>query len=737
METITFKELIDRIQNISMNDDITDKIEFSKAVRDDMGVLSLFKVKIDKYSLRIHDILYDNYIVSDDYSVELGAKTLKEKPTMGQVSFSIDKKSGVFTLKINNVIDSDNGITNFRYEVYDARTMGEGAPPITTIEKATSASVALEVDEKVISRNVPYVFRVVAEFYDNEKYIEYVSGYSETMRMDGVAAPSISWESQQITFEKIKGVITIHDDTKTVDVDKPMTIVYTNSIGTTRSYTTYGNTTIPFEANNLRANESYTISLYASVNLQDGNPSVDMYHVGSTVVQTVPTKPFNAHLEPDYESVDNSFTVQARLQSVAGQDNLLEAQTLTGITFTLYEGSTTSGRVVKTIRKVDSNLEEYISTLKDQYYDSYFVLDPAFFGFKNSDLNAEYYTITISGAYDYTSFSNDIPIVNGIVTVKTNGTVPDIPSEPEKSIEHILIRNKDLPSDDPHYNEALLATTVVGVKVRATYDNAKKYARTITYKIYDDYTGFDSSITNNVITYTVPESGEIDYVTFWFDNAVPAGSDVTTLTRGHKYRVTYTATLDLNYDGTGETNYPSNANIKLTSDRFNVPRQEASITNYPSTSTSNTFTIGYSYNDVDYALTDRVLHAAIGSTSDGDADVDTQVIERNGTATSKGNITFNNISAGYLRIYAYQNLYDYEDSLSKIDYIYQYFDGEYTMSAISYNLVADTNKVRIELSNNQEVLTKIAALKVTFTCGEESVVEDFVTVTNGVAIVPY
>lgn len=688
-----------------------------------------------KYGIKIHDILYDNYIVSDDYSVEISAKTLKEKPTMGDVSFSIDKKSGVFTLKINNVVDSDNGIANYRYEVYDARTIGEGAGPITTIEKSTSASVSLEVDEKIISRNVPYIFRVVAEFYDNEKYIEYVSGYSETMRMDGVAAPSISWETQTVTFEKIKGIITIHDDTKTVDVDKSMTIVYTNSIGTTKSYTTYGNTTIPFEANDLRANESYTISLYASVNLQDGNPSVDMYHVGSVVVQTQPTKAFDAYLEPDYENVDNAFTVQARLQSVAGQDNLLEAQTLTGITFTLYEGSTTSGRVLKTIKKVDSNLEQYISVLKDQYYDSYFVLDPEFFGFKNSDLSAEYYTITITGAYDYTSFSNDIPIVNGIVTVKTNGTVPDVPTDTNSAVTYTYIRNKDLDSTDEHYNSNLSANTIVGMKVKATYDNAKKFAKTITYKVIDEDTGFDSSITNNVLIYEVPESGEIEEVTFWFDNAVPIGETATTLTRGHKYRVAYTAELDLNYDGVGETTYPSNQNILLRSDIISVPRQSASITMYPSTSTNNTFTVGYTYKDVDYALTDRIVHAAIGSTSDYDFIVDEQAIVRNGTGKTTGTLTFNNIYPGYLRLYVEQNLYNTSDYASTVDYIYQYFEGEYTMDEIEYNLVIDTNKVRIELTNNTEVLKRIAALKITFTCDGESVVRDFVTVTNGVAIV--
>ena len=65
------KELIDRIQNISMNDDITDKIEFSKAVRDDMGVLSLFKVKIDKYSLRIQLSYFDDNL-ERAYDIDLG-----------------------------------------------------------------------------------------------------------------------------------------------------------------------------------------------------------------------------------------------------------------------------------------------------------------------------------------------------------------------------------------------------------------------------------------------------------------------------------------------------------------------------------------------------------------------------------------------------------------------------------------------------------------------------------------
>lgn len=719
---------------LSSNDEVLQVVEITEQnAKTEEGQQVLFTdLNPDtKYGIRIDNILYDNYVVSDDYATEISAKTLKERPSLGEVGFTIDKKNGTFSLKVNNVSDPDSGIENYYYEIYDARTVGDGAEPVTTLSRSSSASVDLVVDEKTILRNVPYIFRVVAEFYDNEKYIEYVSEYSDTMRMDGVAAPSISWTSQEVTFEKIKGIINIHDDTGTIDTEKSMTIVYTNSIGTTRSFTTYGNNVIPFEVNDLRANETYTISVYASVNLQDGNPAVDMYHVGSVVVKTKATNPFIADMVPSYDDVSNAFKIQARLLNNSEADNQLEANTLTGISFTLYEGSTTSGKVVKTVKKVDGDLEEYVSELKATYYDDYFIIDPAFFGLKNSDLTAEYYTIQISNAYDYTSFSNNIPITNGVCTVKVNGFVPDLPDDVSNAVDTEFIRNKDA---GDNYNENLEATTIVGLKVKATYDNAKLFAKTITYNVVEVET--EQVVATS--TYIVPATGVIDWVTLWIKDGTNYDTVDNDFRRGHKYIVTYTAELDLNYDGTAETKYPTKADVVLKSGKINIPKQAPTVTMYPSTSGSSSITVGYTYKDVDHALQQKTFYAGIGVTTESSTDVDSVEVAGKDETSSSGKITFNSLVEGYLKIYGKQALYKYEEDITEDKYIYQYFEGLNSMSSLQYAIETDTNKLKISIvnaNNYSSTLSKIAALKLTFTCEGESVVKDFVRVNDGEAIV--
>lgn len=687
-----------------------------------------------KYGVRIDHILYDSYVMSDNYSTEISAKTLKQRPSMGEVGFSIDKKSGSFNLVVNDVADPDGGFENFYYEVYDARTMGDGAVPVTTISRSTPASVALAVTGK-IQRAVPYKFRVVATFYDNEKYIEYVSEYSDTMKMDGVQAPSISWASEEITFERIKGTINIHDDAGTIDAEKSMTIVYTNSIGTTKSFTTNGNMVIPFDQNNLRANETYTISLYASVNLQDGNPAVDMYHVGSIVVKTNATMPLIADLVSDKENVSTAFTIQARLLNSTDttKDNTLEANTLTGISFVLHEGSSVTGKVVKTMTKVDEYYDlDYQSKLKESYYDEYFTIDPAFFGLSNSDLSSEYYTIEITKAYDYTTFSNEIPVTNNSITVKINGTVPDLPPSTSQAIDTAFIRNKDAgDKSDPNLD----ANTIVGLNVKATYDNSKLYAKTITYNVVN-------TATSEVVateTYIVPSTGAIDYVKIWIDGASAYDVVDSTFMRGHEYIVTYTAQLDMNYDGTAETRYPTNANTVLKSDKVRIPKQAATITMYPSTSTASTFTIGYTYKDVDHSLLDKTLYAGMGVTMEAFDEVDAKIIADADQTSSSGKIEFTGlVEDAYLKIFGKQALYKDEESIKDSDYIYQYFDGVSEMSALRFLIESETNKLKVTIenaANYTSTINKIAALKLVFTCEGETVVRDFVTFTDGVAVV--
>ena len=696
-----------------------------------------------KYSVVIDNILYDDYIVSNDYSIEVGAKTLKTRPIIGTPSFAIDKKNGKFTLKLDNMVDSENGVESYRYAVYDTRTMDAGkGDPITVFEKGNASSIDLSVDDILIFREVPYVFQVVIEFYDNEKYIEYYTSFSDNMQLDGREAPSISWKSNTVTFESIDGTISIVDTGNTIDLDKPMTIVYTNSIGTTEQYTTAGNTIIPFTKNNLRANETYTISVYGTVNLQDGNPPIDNYHIGSVTVNTKPTNPFNVSFSIDAEDVSSTFKVTARLLNVATADNRLEASTLTGISFVLHEGNSINGKVIKTVRNVDRDLREYYSDLQTSYYDQTFIINPGFFGFNNSDLKSEYYTIEIKDAYDYTTFKNEIGILNNFVTVKANDYLPDMPGDPTDSITYELIRNKDA----EEYDSNLQPTTIVGMKIKASYPNEKKNAVTLRYHIFDandcvtdEETSKKTCKEITSIDYTVPADGAIN------DVSIPVGYGTdhslidTEIVRGHSYYATFEAFLDRNGDGTVDTKVPS-GDTEYRSKNINVGKQYPLVTMYPSSSNDDSITVKYTYSDVDKAIIDGEFHAITDLENPFFNSVSSvSVSNTNGTEESA---TFSGLTPGMFEIAGYMGIYK-NSGISLSTYIKQAFHKGYKLPRLTYHLELDTNRLVVTFDDYQNKIAdynRIAALNFTFTATNESgttstITKNFVKIVDGSAIV--
>ena len=696
-----------------------------------------------KYSVVVDNILYEDTIVADVYSIEISAKTLKTKPTMGTPSFSIDKKSGLFTLKLNNMVDSNNGVDKYIYEVYDARTLADNPQPITTIEKTSLTSVDLAIDNSSIKRAIPYTYKVTALFYDNEKYIEYSTGYSNNMQMDGVASPTIEWsvneEAGGITFESINGYITISDPAGTIDYDKPMTVVYTNSIGTTYSYTvTSGNAIIPFNKNNLRANETYTISLYASVNLMDNNPAIDYYHVGSVIVKTKATNALDVLFNVDTDSVTEAFSIQAKLLNVNDADNTLEASTLSELTFLLYDGPNTSGTLVKRIRKVDSDEREYYSTLKDAYYDKSFTITPSFFNLNGSDLSSEYYTIVITDAKDYTDFKNDIPLINSEVTVQVNGFMDDPDPDSKEWFSTTLIRNKDAGTYGKH-NDDLDANTIVGIKVTANFDNTKHYGTYLNYFVWDYTYGEDNivEIENQRQTLTFKPDGSIDSAYYWFENGTPNTSQDNDgkLYRGHRYVFSFVGGLDLNKDGITDSRYPASEDKVLKSEGINIPKQAASISMYPASSTNTSITMKYTMSDVDNALVGSSLSANLYDSAGTLLNSNTQTIQN--TSTFK-DVTFTNFgNNGYLKIVADSMLIKNTDPTSSV-YLDQYFDDKYTLPNISFTHTEAVNRILISIDNYDklsEAISHIAALKITFTCEGNTIVKDFVKLNGDNAVV--
>lgn len=680
-----------------------------------------------EYKIIVTNFLYEDIVIADGYEIVFEASTLKNRPTFGDVSSIIDKKNGVFTLKPNRVSDVDNGIVSFKYEVYDARLITDpSVPPITVIEKDSPTSIDIPVDEVSIFRGVPYSFKLVADFHDNEKHIEYESEFSSVFKMDGVEFPTVRFDATNVTFERIEGNLIIVDNGNTISFDNNIiTVVYTNSIGHSKSFTTSGNLSIPVSINNLRANETYVISVYTRVNLQDGNPPIDSCYIGSAIVKTEEPADLFASMNVNSDSVTNAFLIETTLNGKEGYDNLLEANTLTGLIFNLYAGKSTNGPLVKSVRKVDRKLAPYVSDLKELYYDNYFNITPEFFGVSNSDMHEEFYTIEISRGYDYTDYENVIQIQDRVVTVESNGFIPDLPSNPSDALEVAPIRNKDA---GDRYRSDLKAETIVGYKVRGSYDNSRLYAKYLKYYIYD-------ARTNNVldpdgVIVSVDDTGIIHPHNFYLEDGTNYNSIDHDFRRGNEYYFTYEAYLDLNQDGIAETKYPQN-NIILKSDNVQPLKQEPEIKMYPSLSTSNSMKIKYMVNDVDSAMVEDVFYNKINGSERSLVN-----IQKNSNDYLEANLT--NLIAGDLLVETELALIKDESYLTRRALINQHFDSVFNMKTLSFHTVVDTNRLIISILDydaNINYIKRISALKVTMRSGSKVVVKDNVPLDDDLVVI--
>jgi len=676
-----------------------------------------------EYKVVISNFLYDNAIISDKFDIQATYKTLKEKPSLGQTMFTIDKKAATFTMNISNVNDPQNGIIGYQYRVYDARNIDE-ENPILVIDKNGKTSAELIVDNTNIKREVPYVFKLVAIFNDNEKTYEYTSDFSQPMKMDGVEFPTVRFNQTNVTFERIEGNIIINDSGNTLNLNDGsiMTIVYSDSVGNTKTMTSSGNLNIPFSVNNLRKNETYTISVYARVDLQDGNPVIDNCFVGSVVVQTQDTSPFYLNYNVDTTNITEAFLINARLMSAdPSVDTTLEANTLTGLVFNLYQGNSTSGTLLKSIRKVDRNLEYYISELKDSYYDAEFVINPSLFGLKNSDLQAEYYTIEVTSAYDYTTYKNVIEIKNNVIVIETGNALPDLPSNPDDSIDNSVIRNKDAKDK---YRSDLKADTIVGYRIRASYDNSSMTAKKINYFIHNAKGEIIATE-----TYTVPSSGIIEYYEFWLNDGTAYNVIDDDFRRGNVYYFSYTVDLDLNLDGVIDAHFPTD-NIVLRSINVTPAKEEPTFTLYPATSTANSFIWKYTYKDIDSVLVDKKLYYKIDSTEKGSVDIS----ETNNYVAA----TLSNLGKGNLTIYSKNALIKSASEVKSNNLIYQYFDGLYATPNVNYSLSLEKNRVLINLENydnNADFYKRVTGAKVVFTANNKTIELDKLTIDNGFIII--
>ena len=668
-----------------------------------------------KYIVKMYDILSSGVVVDDGFSQIQTLQTLKQAPVIGDLTYRVNKSDSAFELSVNSISDDDYGIYNYRYEIFDARQDLSVDEPVLTLEQKKIGPINVLVDDNKIHRGVAYTYRLVVEFNDNEKNVEYSKNLGTVMQLDGVKFPTVRWEETRITWEQINGSIVIDDPDGTLQ-SNIYKVVYKNSLDMYTVNTIVTETpqnVIPITVNYLRANETYTFDVYGSINLQDGNPTATQTYIGSVNVQTKSPKRLAANFSKT-DSPSDVFAISFALTD--GDENAsFEASTLTSINFTLYQGTTTDGKVEVFKKKIDLNDNEYASTLKQMFYDDSAIINADFFDSTNDDFHQKTYTLVVDGAYDYTGYdSNIIPIDNNIYQFDVNNYIPDLPDPDEPQINIRQVVNKFATSFGLEYDENLDPNTVVALNASPIYNNSSNNAKYLIYHVW----------IKNTETQEYEMIEELDrQINFNADGTMPATlfevgrgtednvKDLDMLRRGNDYFLSFEVYLDIDEDGEIDTIYPKSIdeNFVLKSEEIRLKKQEASFKLYPSLSGADYMTWKYMYNDYDNALINKKLYGFLNANASPSSSPD----------ITPGNdyqvVTFTGLSKGKtLTIKKDEKLYK-NNPHAYASLTSQYFYGYQSSINLSYTVTAEDNLVTFAINdynNKTAIIDSISSMDI-------------------------
>ena len=154
------------------------------------------------YTVRISKISYNGIIQeSDNWTKDTKCKTLKTKASINKLNYSVNKRNGTFTLRIEDIADTNNAIQSYKYVMYKytqvrdengKETLDYDTKNIvfekTSTEKEVEVPVSSENNESGVVRGQYYGFKVIATTYDNEKYVDIESNtVTKIIYYDGIS----------------------------------------------------------------------------------------------------------------------------------------------------------------------------------------------------------------------------------------------------------------------------------------------------------------------------------------------------------------------------------------------------------------------------------------------------------------------------------------------------------------------------------------------------------------------
>lgn len=727
------------------------------------------------YTLALDGFVINSIKTEKIYNVTLTTLTLKETPTFGAISKEV--RDDGFKLFVDNITDKDSAIESYTYYIFDNKndediSEFEFNPDTAVLKKVRTTADPLEIKVGAdgIESNHNYLYMVAVEYYDNEKYFEYVIPGRIDLFIGNDPFVTIQKNEDEITYNELGATITITDNSCLIAMrDRQCYNDYEGSPviidikekdgkGNLIKFEDYPMAVNDFEVsgNTLRKNlhvtglkegTTYVISVSAARKdkPEDGIKELKQGMVYENEITTKYLASFKVEwlekASTEEHPINGSFQLLENKNdySIPGS---VAARLIEKVVFRLYDGPFTNNLAQQTLlssSNVFVNTDEF--NIRDEFYNNKFDITEELFGIENiSALRALTKEKTGKDDNKLSPFYTVVAEVYYANDTKTT-LIPQQYSFPIATYlcsdveEPILTKEEIWKSRSDNFNSKLTSGeggTAVGYQLhvsydKAGYDNSRMTVDNIKIYVYNDqnqkvefYTN-DRGAHSNAITIQGSElTGTSFNANVFMADGVPNGSAGNEfMTRGRKYY----ARVEINYktsDGKAE---------KQTSDTviLQAKKERPKMLKLYIAETTKTGDIIYKYQieDVDNAWFSEDGEYNIYYKV-GDGDNQKLAVVRNLEELNTFKISGLANGDGYTLSYK-RNDYDTGDSetdtVSAIigeenrlfDGYYDASDGRYNFKYKVINDPLHDNKVTIQILASDDILDKILIYKVKFT----------------------
>ena len=574
----------------------------------------------------IYTAVLDNFSVAstnfnDIYNITLTSMTLKKAPSLGNMQKEITNNN--FKLYIDDVDDPDNAITKYKYRIYNVqdREFENQVIPEIVNTNASPVNVTIGKCDNCLDFGVNYVYKVVIEYFDNEKYIEDMFEGSINLFKGKEPYVVIEHNDKELSYDKFEAEIYLNDVSCVIDIpgkcnisnDAPnesiKVMLYEQGGLGERLLREYAGTDLVFEpteddgvykatlpVNGLNYGTSYAIYVLAERNT---DPTAGFQPLAGTydnnVFKTKYLSSFEAEWEHEVGTKLVPIETKVKLKGIEKPNTIKPEETMNlikAVVFSLYDGEFNNNldNGQKFIARSQPIVKDGDNIINYFYNDGYPLTLKETFGLTKEELEQKtgnedgllspYYTLVIDAYYDYEmTKSNSVNIV--VDKAKTYSINPELrhilPNKPTITISKVIKKKKT----DTIYDKSLSSNLVVGYSLNADFDEdgfakAGMTPKKINYYVYNEK--------KEKTKFYVLEDGQLNLYESYSNDLEDRGYDLldiymgygstddNVMIRGNNYYIGYEIIYDIkDEDGNIITAppYPTNDNVNVPA-RFGV-----------------------------------------------------------------------------------------------------------------------------------------------------------------------